>query len=44
MCVTDGQTDEQNYDSQDGASLAASRGKNATSGYMKRKRRDTTRH
>jgi len=27
--VTDGQTDGQNYDSQDRASIAASRGKNA---------------
>jgi len=28
MHVTDGQTDGQNYDSQDRASIAASRGKN----------------
>jgi len=30
VCVTDGQTDGQNYDSQDRASIAASRGKNQT--------------
>jgi len=31
MRVTDGQTDRQNYDSQDRASIAASRGKTSKS-------------
>jgi len=36
MRVTDGQTDGQNYDSQDRASIAASRGKTLTDGAKNR--------